>query len=247
MCRLAHFILLSHWSLILLFFFPLWLSVYCFDWVIFMMTPEPQHPASTCPIEGTSESGECQAPTPTNYAGLSTLPSTNLLLRSLPRLPTCLSPIPADLSTSEVPSSGMKTFSFSLFPPRSSPIQFPSLYLFPFFFCPTQLCEGFLTVLEVWDLRCSVDVPRELSQVDVSWCICGRTWEPHTAPLLSWAVLTVFTFFRTSFLPLWKWYFTFTLERTCSLCLFLLFGCVLPDSDLDFALICQHSHVWIFL
>ena len=38
MCRLAHFILLSHWSLILLFFFPVWLSVYCFDWVIFVMT-----------------------------------------------------------------------------------------------------------------------------------------------------------------------------------------------------------------
>lgn len=144
---------------------------------------------------------------------------------------------------------GWKPFIFHHSLPGAVPSKSPSLYLFPFFFCPTQLCEDFLTILDIWDLLwCSVDVPWELSQVDVFWCICGRTWEPpHTALLLSWAILTVFTFFRTSFLPIWKWYYTFTLERKYSLCSFLLFGCILPDNDLDFALICQHSHVWIFL
>ena len=183
MCRLAHFILLSHWSLILLFFFPVWLSVYCFDWVIFVMTPEPQHPASTCPIKGTSEFGECQAPIPTDYAGLSTLPSTNLLLRSLLRLPTCLSPIPADLSTSEVPSPGMKTFSFSLFPPVPFSLSF-SLFLLSY---PVmwRFSYHFGSLRSAVFSRCSARiVPRG--------CILMYLWENMRATYRSSAVLSCF-------------------------------------------------------
>lgn len=75
-------------------------------------------------------------------------------------------------------------------------------------------------------------------------------WENVRATYHSSAVLSCFDciyIFQNQFSSYMEVILYIYLGKEMLIMLILLFGCILPDSDLDFALICQHSHVWIFL
>ena len=123
---------------------------------------------------------------------LSTLPSTPLLLHS-----------PPWLWISHPPSShpyqwrgSLVCGNFSSFTPlsqrcRSHPYYF--VYVFSFFFCPTQVRGDFLDFWEVWGLlpvfsRCSVGV---VPHVDVFLMyLWGGRWSSRLTPPPSWRSLT---------------------------------------------------------